>query len=74
MDKKYDMEDKDEGEMVDLDNNDGYSRYSVIKIRSQKSCFEKTLAFLKKFYFLVLCILQVMFILFFVLTYLKVDN
>ena len=74
-DKKNDTEDKnDEGEMVDLDNNDRYSRYSVIKIRSQKSCFEKTLAFLKKFCFLILCILQVTFILLFVLTYFKVSR
>ena len=76
-DKKNDTEDKnDEGEMVDLDNNDRYSRYSVIKIRSQnqKSCFEKTLAFLKKLYYLMLGLLQVTFILFFVLTYFKVVN
>ena len=75
-DKKNDTEDKnDEGEMVDLDNNDRYSRYSVIKIRSQnqKSCFEKTLAFLKKLYYLMLGLLQVTFILFFVLTYFKVE-
>ena len=72
MNKKNDAE--DEGEMVDLEDKDRYSRYSLIKIRSQnqKSCLEKTLAFLKKLYFLMLCILQVTFILFFVLTYFKV--
>ena len=79
MDKKYDVEENNNEKkmvyVIDLENiNDNKNRYPKLYDDdvSQKTCFEKELAFLKWF-FLILGILKVMFI-FFVLIYFKVDN
>ena len=79
MDKKYNTEDNSEEKMVDLEKNinDNKKQYRHSRLYddddvSQKSCVEMELAFLKSF-FLILLILQATFILFFVLTYFKVD-
>ena len=69
----------EEEEIIDLENindtDDSKKQYRYRRLYDevrQKSCFDKKLGFLKKYYFLLLCIMQATLILLFVISYFRV--
>ena len=78
-DEKNDSKNDEEEEIIDLeninDNDDKKKQYRYRRLYDnvrQNSCYDKTLAFLKKWRFFLLCILQATLIVLFVIDYLKV--